>query len=209
MEPKAQRTCGRREDLNEGMRTSLASDVYIALIHHPVVNKKGDVIASAVTNLDLHDIARAARTYGVKRYYVVNPLEDQVVLADKIVRHWAEGDGGRLNPARQEAFRLIHITRTLAEAIDHIRQESGKNLRMFATSARKDPETLSFPDMRRELESGDDILLLFGTAWGLSQDIMEQVNGVIEPLKGNGDYNHLSVRSAVSIILDRLMACAP
>lgn len=205
MEPKAQRTCGRREHITKGMGTPQPSDVYIALIHHPVVNKKGDVIASAVTNLDLHDIARAARTYGVKGYYVVNPLEDQVVLADKIVRHWSEGDGGRLNPARQEAFRLIRITRTLDEAIDHIRQGSGKNVRLFATSARKDSKSLSFADMRHELACGDDILLLFGTAWGLSSDVMDQVHGVLEPLKGKGDYNHLSVRSAVSIILDRLM----
>lgn len=182
------------------------SDVYIALIHHPVLNKKGDVIASAITNLDLHDIARAACTFGVKGYYVVNPMEDQVVLADKIVRHWTDGDGGRLNPARQKAFRLIRLTHTLDDVLEDLRRTSGRPIRMFATSARKDSETLSYPEMRRELELDNDALLLFGTAWGLSQDIMDRVHGVLEPLSGSGTYNHLSVRSAVSIILDRLMA---
>lgn len=182
------------------------SDVYIALIHHPVLNKKGDVIASAITNLDLHDIARAACTFGVKGYYVVNPMEDQVVLAEKIVRHWTDGDGGRLNPARGEAFRLIRLTYTLDDVLEDMAQSNGRPIRMFATSARKDEKNLSYTAMRRELESGDDVLLLFGTAWGLSPEIMSRVHGVLAPLSGNGSYNHLSVRSAVSIILDRLMA---
>jgi hypothetical protein len=42
-----------------------------------VVNKNGEIIASAVTNLDLHDISRVAKTYGVQAFYVVTPLRDQ------------------------------------------------------------------------------------------------------------------------------------
>ena len=49
-------------------------NLYVALIHHPVVNKNGMIIGSAVTNMDLHDIARAGRTFGVRGYYVVTPL---------------------------------------------------------------------------------------------------------------------------------------
>ncbi len=52
-----------------------------------MVNKKGEIIASAVTNLDLHDIARAARTFGVGRFFVVTPLADQKRLVEKIVAH--------------------------------------------------------------------------------------------------------------------------
>ena len=58
----------------------------IALVHYPVTNKNGEVIASAVTNLDLHDMARSARTYGVKGFYVVTPLEDQKALAAQLMR---------------------------------------------------------------------------------------------------------------------------
>ena len=39
--------------------------LYLALVHYPVVNRRGEVIVSALINLDLHDIARAAKTFGV------------------------------------------------------------------------------------------------------------------------------------------------
>ncbi|MBT8330951.1 MAG: RNA methyltransferase, partial [Deltaproteobacteria bacterium] len=42
------------------------SNLYAALIHYPVVNKNGATIASALTNLDLHDISRATKTYGLE-----------------------------------------------------------------------------------------------------------------------------------------------
>ena len=64
-------------------------NLYLALTHYPVVNKRGEIIASALTNLDLHDIARVARTYGVKGYYVITPLEDQRELAGA-----EHGEGG-------------------------------------------------------------------------------------------------------------------
>jgi hypothetical protein len=34
---------------------------------------------------------------------------------------------------------------------------------------------------------------------------MEQADYILEPIYGPGEYNHLSVRSAVAIILDRLL----
>ncbi|MCP4687771.1 MAG: RNA methyltransferase, partial [Desulfobacterales bacterium] len=34
-------------------------NLHLALLHYPVVNKNGEPVASAVTNLDLHDISRA------------------------------------------------------------------------------------------------------------------------------------------------------
>ncbi len=43
-------------------------DIYIGLVHHPVRNRHGETVATAVTNLDIHDIARAARTYGIRGY---------------------------------------------------------------------------------------------------------------------------------------------
>ncbi|MBU1169816.1 MAG: RNA methyltransferase [Proteobacteria bacterium] len=188
------------------MNESGSAQLYIALIHHPVLNKKGDVICSAITNLDLHDIARAAQTFGVKRYYVVNPLTDQVVLADKIVHHWTEGKGGQVNPARRKALSLIRITSSLDDVIEDIVLESGQPVKVIATSARQESSTICFSDLKKDLACGDSVLLLFGTAWGLAEEIMDKAHGVLEPVMGNGEYNHLSVRSAVSIILDRVMS---
>ena len=49
------------------------------------------------------------------------------------------------------------------------------------------------------------ILLLFGTGFGLTDEVMDSSYKILEPIRGNTKYNHLSVRSAVSIILDRLL----
>ncbi|HBQ11088.1 MAG TPA: hypothetical protein DEF51_07890, partial [Myxococcales bacterium] len=69
------------------------SGVYLALVHHPVVDRAGDVITTAVTNLDVHDIARSARTYDLAGYYVVTPIEAQHRLVDRILGHWRDGAG--------------------------------------------------------------------------------------------------------------------
>jgi hypothetical protein len=180
--------------------------LYIALIHYPVVNKQGEVICSAITNLDLHDIARAARTFGVSAYFVVNPLADQVDLAQKIVDHWTDGRGGRINPARREAFRLIRITPTIDTMLEELKRQNGRPVTILATSARKESRTVSVDEVKKKRANGDDILILFGTAWGLSSEVLDRVQGLLEPIAGSGDYNHLSVRSAVSIFLDRMVA---
>ena len=181
-------------------------DLYIALIHHPVVNKKGVVICSAITNLDLHDIARAARTYGVKGYYVVNPLEDQKILASQVVRHWTEGSGGAINPARREAFGIVRLVDSLDDALEDIGREAEGPVRLVATSARPSPKSVTFTEMREKMTGEGPVLLLFGTAWGMSDELLDRADYLLEPVRGPGDYNHLSVRSAVTVILDRLLA---
>ena len=52
----------------------------------------------------------------------------------------------------------------------------------------------------------DDLptLLLFGTGWGLADSILDRVDHCLAPIRGGSDYNHLSVRSAAAITLDRL-----
>ncbi len=178
--------------------------LYIALLHYPVVNKTGETIASAVTNLDLHDIARAARTYGVCAYYVVTPLEDQKVLVKKIVSHWEEGFGAAYNPARKEALGTIHIYDTLEAVVDHITGIENEAPKTVATSANLLSGSISYEQMREKLKSGKPYLLLFGTAWGFPEDFLARADDILAPIKGCTDYNHLSVRSAASIILDRL-----
>jgi len=48
-------------------------------------------------------------------------------------------------------------------------------------------------------------LIVFGTGWGLTESILAQSDYVLEPIEGGTDYNHLSVRAAAAIIMDRLL----
>jgi len=169
-----------------------------------VTNKNGEVIASAVTNLDLHDMARSARTYGVKRFYVVTPLEDQQALAGKLVDHWISGGGARYNPKRREAMQLVHIRDNLEQVVSEIAQTAGRQPRTIVTCARPQKGSVTFGELRRTLSDGNPGLLLFGTAWGLAPDCMAAADIILDSVRGVGKYNHLSVRSATAIILDRL-----
>ena len=180
------------------------TNLYVALTHYPVVNKNGDIITSAVTNLDLHDISRAAKTYGVRSFYVATPLEDQKALIKKIVSYWVDGTGSTYNPKRREALELIIIKNSLDEVKDHIRKNGGNFPKTVVTSARQRPGNLSFGKFRNMLKDGNLFLLIFGTAWGLPEKFIAEADYILNPVMGDTDYNHLSVRSAAAIILDRL-----
>jgi hypothetical protein len=179
--------------------------VSVALVHHPVVNKNGEVIGSAVTNLDLHDIARAAKTFGVDRYYVTTPYADQQQLVREIVDHWQTGYGAGYNPARKDALSIVRLATSLDTAIGELTDHYGKKPLIVTTSARMHPNTLAFESLRKDIASGTPVLLIFGTAHGLAPEVMEAADAVLPPICGSTEYNHLSVRSAVSIILDRLL----
>jgi len=65
---------------------------------------------------------------------------------------------------------------------------------------------ISFNTMRDMLNNkARPFLILFGTGWGLTETVFSQSDYVLEAIKGYTDYNHLSVRSAAAIVLDRLM----
>lgn len=176
----------------------------MALTHYPVINKNGDTIASAVTNLDLHDISRLSRTYGVRAFYVITPLEDQKILVERIVSHWVKGVGADYNPKRREALELIRIRDSLRDVTAHIRSSEGQAVKTVATCARAAADCLSFSGLRAKLKTGAPHLLIFGTAWGLAQEVLDRADYVLAPVTGRTAYNHLSVRAAAAIILDRL-----
>ncbi|MFH1154934.1 MAG: RNA methyltransferase [Pseudomonadota bacterium] len=180
-------------------------DLYLALIHHPVVNKKGAIIASALTTIDMHDIARAAMTFGARGLYVVTPLEDQKILGREVIDHWTRGIGGELNPFRKEALELIRITSTFAEAVADIEKRSQGPVTTAATSAAAHKSSTGINEFAAMLDRNTPHIIAFGTAWGLSPDFIRQCDHILEPVWGTTGYNHLSVRSAVSIILDRLV----
>lgn len=179
-------------------------NLYLALAHYPVVDKRGDIIASAVTNLDLHDISRAVKTYGVKSFYVITPLYDQQRLALEIISHWTKGNGAAYNPARRSALELIKVKGSIADAAEDIKNIENEYPKTIVTSARRYPSSIGYDRFRLILESGNPHLLVLGTAWGLAESFVAEADFILNPIVGSTDYNHLSVRSAASIILDRL-----
>ena len=170
-----------------------------------MIDKHGETIASAITNLDLHDIARACRTYGVKGYYVITPLTDQQVLAKRILDHWIAGRGGVYNPQRRQALELVRIKASYAQTVEDIASLEGCRPQTVATTARRLSGNLTYQGLKDKLTEASPLVLAFGTAWGLSEQFMADADWVLDALIGAGAYNHLSVRSAVSIILDRLL----
>jgi hypothetical protein len=200
--------CPNRQNRPTGERVNRKTGMprlYVALTHYPVVNKRGDIIASSVTNLDLHDISRAARTFGAKRFYVVTPLVDQKILVEKIISHWTNGIGGVYNPARRSALELIKTKDSIADAAEEIEGIEKVYPKTVVTCARSFPSSISFKELRDILQLGRPHLLVFGTAWGLAETYISQADYILEPISGQTAYNHLSVRSAAGIILDRLL----
>ncbi len=179
--------------------------LYIGLIHYPVYNKNNDKIASAVTNFDLHDLSRLAKTYGVRRFMVITPLEDQRALAGRILRHWTKGYGARYNRHRKEAIELIRIISSLDKAVEEIREIEREGPLLIATDAsRQGEKTLTYSRAAEILNSERTVFILFGTAWGLHEEVISRADFVLEPVFGKSEYNHLSVRTAAGIVLDRL-----
>lgn len=179
--------------------------LYIGLIHYPVYNKNHEKVASAITNFDIHDISRLARTYGVKRFFIVTPLQDQQRFAERIRNHWINGFGADYNEDRKEAIELLDIAPSLEDVFQRIAESEEENPLLIATDASEQRDKLiSYPEAIDVLMKNKVILLLFGTAWGLHDELIDRADYILEPIKGNTDYNHLSVRTAAGIILDRL-----
>jgi len=178
--------------------------VYAALVHYPVVDRTGQVIAAALTNLDLHDLARLARTYGMGGVYVVTPLEDQQEFARRIVSHWTTGPGAEHIPDRRAAMQLVRVVAAVADAAADVEAREGRRPRVTASGARALPGAVRHADWR-DLRSAAPQLLLFGTAWGLAPEVFAAADCVLQPIAGTGAYNHLSVRSAAAILIDRLL----
>jgi hypothetical protein len=180
--------------------------IYCALMHYPVYDRQERVTATALTTIDVHDLARLARTYGLHGFYVVTPLRSQQALARRMIDHWVRGRGAVYNPTRKEALSFVRIADSLEEVLQGIEQEEGRRARTVATAARRYAQTRSYGEMTELLHAGGDehYLILFGTGWGLTREVVEKSDYVLEPIEGKG-YNHLSVRTAAAIILDRLL----
>jgi hypothetical protein len=176
--------------------------VAVALVHYPVLDRAGAVVTSAVTNLDVHDIARSAHTFGLSDYFIVHPVAAQRELVSRIRTHWVEGSGARRIPDRKPAMEGVRIVSTLDEAIAALGAPE-----LWTTSAARG-DALGFEEARRRIRSeGPPVLLCFGTGWGLGGEVMARASERLAPVLSPREdgYNHLSVRAAAAIILDRLL----
>lgn len=179
----------------------------VALIHWPVYDSTRKIVCTNVTNFDIHDIARASRTYGVDKYFIVNRLKEQLSFVARVLEHWTVGTGSEYNRKRATALQMVQLTETLEEAINSF---GDKKPIIVCTTARDLPiPRISFQELREKVwdENSAPILLVFGTGFGLEDSILKQADLLLAPIKGasKDDYRHLSVRSAVSIVLDRLL----
>jgi len=180
------------------------SELFVALIHHPVLDRNGRVITSAITSLDLHDLARSSCTYGVRALYVVHPVAAQREFARTVIDHWRIGYGRNFDSRRVEALELIEIVADLEAALAASERAAGRRPEMVYTSARADGG-MSFAAMRERMHAdAAPMLILLGTGFGLAPEMRERANFILPAIRGAGEYNHLSVRAAGSIILDRL-----
>ena len=181
--------------------------LYIVLLHYPVYNKEGKIVTTAIANMDIHDIARLAKTYGVQRFYIVNPILEQRNLAQEITNHWREGYGANYNKFRRSAFELIRIKESLPDVLSDIAKESGCVPQTIVTGANFEGDLLKFTQLKEMLKKSDsNFLLIFGTGSGIAAEVVNSANYRLDPIRGQNNYNHIAVRSAVAIILDRIMS---
>jgi hypothetical protein len=181
-----------------------ASHLHVLLVHYPVLNQKGEIITTAVTNLDIHDISRLTRTFGLGSYHIITPVEAQRELIHSVIVHWTKGWGLKHNPMRSDAFGTTVVLSSIKEAIDSITRIEGTRPLLVATSAQfQNIDKMITSEIIRKTEN--PVALLFGTGWGLAPTVYEEVDALLAPIRGPVEYNHLSVRSAVSIILDRIL----
>ena len=185
----------------------MTNRIFAGLVHYPVYNKNMETITTSVTNLDIHDIARCAATYGLERYYLITPLPSQHRLALEIIDYWQKGHGASYNPDRKEALELVALRESVQAVREEIAQQYNGLVYTVVTDAHKYPHSVSCRFLRDVMAEGHskNFLLLFGTGWGMTKETVEQADYVLEPVCGPSAYNHLSVRSAAAIILDRLL----
>jgi len=181
----------------------------MALVHHPCVNRAGEVYTTSITNLDVHDCARSSRTYDLDAFYIVTPLQAQMDLGNAIIGYWDDDKGKRRNPDRSRAMERAKVVASLEDAIALEREAGTGDGKVVVTSAKSDDDALMSYADGRDYIAAHDTLLVFGTGHGLADSVLDMADARLAPITGRQvtttePYNHLSVRSAVAIILDKL-----
>jgi hypothetical protein len=94
----------------------------------------------------------------------------------------------------------------LNEVLAEISAENGCKPQIIVTGANFQGEVLTCVKLKEALESNRlPYLLIFGTGSGIAQEVIDLADYRLEPIRGKDGYNHLAVRSAVAVILDRVV----
>jgi len=185
---------------------------YAVLMHTDVVlapdNRKGE---TSVTSLDIHDIARSAKTFGLQGYFIVTPLEDQKRITQKLLDFWQHGVGVSYNPCRHDALKAVKVMDSLDAVIEEITIREGKKPIVMTTSAKaaKHVRTITYHDQAQVWQEQRPVMIVFGTGNGLSDDCIARADFNVCPIAGYSTFNHLSVRSAAAIVFDRWLGMNP
>ncbi len=179
---------------------------YVVLMHSDVlIGPERQVGTTSVMSIDIHDIARSSATYNIENFFVVTPLKDQQKIVTHFLSFWQEGRGVEYNKSRHEALDRVRLVASLDEVLAQVKEATKKEPILLITSARPitGKPSLSFADQDLVWHEGRPVILLFGTGRGLADTVIERADYVLNPIHGFSSFNHLSVRSAVGIILDR------
>lgn len=179
---------------------------YVVLMHNEVlVGADRQSGQTSVTSLDIHDIARSSRTYGVQRYFIVTALPDQQKIVRRLLEFWQDGQGQAYNGTRFDAIKRVQLCATLQEVKEAIAAEHGVQPLTIATSAQQGdhPGAITFDEQGIVWRQQRPVLLVFGTGQGLTPECLSSCDFMLPPVGGFEEYCHLSVRSAAAIVLDR------
>ncbi|MBU1007971.1 tRNA (guanosine(37)-N1)-methyltransferase TrmD [Candidatus Dependentiae bacterium] len=184
---------------------------YVAIMHTDIVIKGDRVGHSSVTSLDLHDTARSCATYGIKNMFMVSPLKDQQSIMRDLLDFWMSDEGKSYNLSRHTAVSHVVPTDSLAQTIEFIEKREGKKPLVITTSAKQHdhPKVIDYFSQKTVWKQGRPVLFIFGTGQGLADHIIDKSDLLLVPIKGLTGYKHLSVRSAIAIILDRWLGLNP
>lgn len=185
------------------------SKIHLCLRHDEVLGREDKIIHSSVTQIDLHDFSRLTVTYGLGGFHAVTAMEAQHQISEDILKHWRVGYGKDYNPDRVEALSKLSLHRSFDSVVEAIAEEDGQPPLIIGTSARPTDKELAFADLSTIMaDSGRSAIVQFGTSWGLSPAQIRRCDWVLPPVEGRHGYNHLSVRCAAAIIVDRITQLA-
>lgn len=185
---------------------------YVVIMHSQVIVGDGNKVGhTSVASIDIHDIARSCKTYGIKNFFIVTQLEDQFQIVNTFFNFWHSPKGKNYNLSRYNAIESVILTKSFESVIEQIKQKENSNPIVITTSAKThgNGTKIDFFSQGLVWKENRPVLIVFGTGQGLSNEIMDQSNFILAPVRGLTSYNHLSVRSAAAIILDRWMGLNP
>jgi hypothetical protein len=166
-----------------------------------VRNRAGEEIAASVNEYDWFDASRLALSYPVRRLFLVQPVAAQQAVARRLIAHGLAPDR---DAEQQGVFDRAALVDSVEAAVVAVTAEASAPL-VVATTARRMPDAVSYAEVRARIAKGEPVLVLFGKAWGLADGVIASADVRLEPVDGGTGFNHLSVRSAMAIVVDRLL----